>query len=116
MSSQDPRVNHDDPVKLKVRAGQVSHTHERILKHQVWQEPSYPSNCLHFLRNNAHHTGPKDANHEVPSKPLNVIIVGAGICGLATAIALARNHSTVTIYEQAHQLAEACTFNPQFSN
>ena len=40
---------------------------------------------------------------------LNVIIVGAGLGGLATAIALAQKNHNVTIYEQAHRLAEVCT-------
>jgi 2-polyprenyl-6-methoxyphenol hydroxylase-like FAD-dependent oxidoreductase len=38
--------------------------------------------------------------------PLNVIIVGAGLGGLAAAIALARNKHNVTIYEQAERIAE----------
>ncbi|KAJ5101264.1 hypothetical protein NUU61_003486 [Penicillium alfredii] len=67
------------------------------------KEPSYPSNCLHFIRSYATDSTTQRINIPVC---LNVIIVGAGLGGLATAIALARNHS-VTIYEQANQLAEA---------
>lgn len=68
------------------------------------QLPTYPSNCLHFLRSmgNVSRSEPTQNTTE----PLNVVVVGAGLGGLASAIALARKHHTVTIYEQAHQLAE----------
>lgn len=71
------------------------------------QLPTYPSNCLHFLR--SMRNGPRDEPTEVTREPLNVVVVGAGLGGLASAIALARKHHTVTIYEQAHQLAEVRT-------
>ena len=38
--------------------------------------------------------------------PLNIHVVGAGISGLATAIALARQKHTVTVHEQATELSE----------
>ncbi len=38
--------------------------------------------------------------------PLKVIIAGAGLGGLATAIALARRGHSVTVFEQAPELAE----------
>jgi salicylate hydroxylase len=37
---------------------------------------------------------------------LNIIVVGAGIGGLATAIALAISGHEVTVYEQAQELGE----------
>jgi salicylate hydroxylase len=43
---------------------------------------------------------------------LNIIIVGAGLGGLATAIALAIFGHTVTIYEQASELGEVNTKYP----
>ncbi|MBZ6433075.1 MAG: FAD-dependent oxidoreductase [Acinetobacter pittii] len=43
----------------------------------------------------------------MPTKgPLNIIVVGAGLGGLATAIALASSGHTVTVYEQAQKLGE----------
>ncbi|KAJ5151590.1 hypothetical protein N7492_009885 [Penicillium capsulatum] len=66
------------------------------------QAPTYPSNCLQFL-DNLEGTIPRQ---HVETQPLSVIVVGAGLGGLATAIALARDHHQVTIYEQANQLAE----------
>lgn len=71
------------------------------------QLPTYPSNCLHFLRSMG--DGPKSEPTQSTTEPLNVVVVGAGLGGLASAIALARKHHTVTIYEQAHQLAEVWT-------
>ncbi|KAJ5299049.1 hypothetical protein N7476_010606, partial [Penicillium atrosanguineum] len=64
--------------------------------------PSYPSNCLYFLRS-IEDSVPESARN---GEQLNVVIVGAGLGGLATAIALAQKTHHVTIYEQAHQLAE----------
>ncbi|KAJ5577538.1 uncharacterized protein N7459_006502 [Penicillium hispanicum] len=69
------------------------------------QSPRYLSNCLHFLRHVTTAPDPEPASTSTPS-PLNVVIVGAGLGGLAAAIAFARKKNTVTIYEQAHQLAE----------
>ncbi|KAJ5110554.1 hypothetical protein N7532_001089 [Penicillium argentinense] len=70
------------------------------------KSPSYPSNCLHFLRN-ADKKSTKSTNEGNDSTvQLDIAIVGAGIAGLATAIALARKKHTVTIYEQAERLAE----------
>jgi flavin-dependent dehydrogenase len=39
---------------------------------------------------------------------LNIIIVGAGLGGLAAAIALARKGHHITVIEQAPALAEVC--------
>jgi choline dehydrogenase-like flavoprotein len=63
--------------------------------------PSYPSNCLAFL-NSPPTVQPSQTAHV----RLNIIIVGAGLGGLATAIALASTGHTVTIYEQAAELGE----------
>jgi salicylate hydroxylase len=72
----------------------------------IHQIPSYPSNCLRFLSSVDPDTGNKFGNKEGHNVPLNVIIVGAGLGGLAAAIALARNKHNVTIYEQAERIAE----------
>jgi salicylate hydroxylase len=46
----------------------------------------------------------------IPAKVrLNIIVVGAGLGGLATAIALACSGHTVTVYEQAQKLGEVLT-------
>ena len=39
--------------------------------------------------------------------PFNVVIIGAGISGLATAINLCRDHHVVTVYEASPSLSEA---------
>lgn len=72
------------------------------------QLPTYPSNCLHFLRTVENASKAESVGQDT-TEPLNVAIVGAGLGGLATAIALAREHHRVTIYEQAHRLAEVWT-------
>lgn len=70
------------------------------------QIPSYPSHALHFLTSAGLSTHANDTNNHPGSLPLNISVVGAGLAGLATAIALARNHHYVTVFEQAGQLAE----------
>ncbi|KGO40051.1 Monooxygenase, FAD-binding [Penicillium expansum] len=63
--------------------------------------PRYPSNCLEFLND------PLSCEKTLPSKVrLNIIVVGAGLGGLATAIALASSGHAVTVYEQAQKLGE----------
>lgn len=69
------------------------------------QVPSYPSNCLQFaklLKETASHA----AQPKISPVNLNVILVGAGLGGLATAIALIQAGHTVTIYEQTTVLGE----------
>ncbi|KAJ5502150.1 hypothetical protein N7463_005024 [Penicillium fimorum] len=63
--------------------------------------PTYPSNCLEFLND------PLAGEKTIPAQVrLNIIVVGAGLGGLATAIALASSGHTVTVYEQAQKLGE----------
>ncbi|GAQ45917.1 conserved hypothetical protein [Aspergillus niger] len=65
------------------------------------QSTTYPSNCLYFLSRIA----VEDAI-DCSKTSLNIIVVGAGLGGLSTAIALATFGHKVTIYEQASELGE----------
>lgn len=71
---------------------------------------SYPSNCLQFLHGMKPAT-PALTAHLEPSQAklrLNVVVVGAGLGGLATAVALTRRGHQVTVLEQAPKLEEVC--------
>ncbi|KAJ5087165.1 hypothetical protein N7456_010781 [Penicillium angulare] len=69
------------------------------------QAPSYPSHCLHFLRQLGRGSSPEPTPASAWN-PLDIHIVGAGIAGLAAAISLARQNHSVTIHEQAHALPD----------
>jgi salicylate hydroxylase len=79
-------------------------------------QPSYPTQSLRFLEcgnganmqtaTNGHtNAGNSDGTRQA-LLPLNITVVGAGLGGLAAAIALARRGHTVTILEQALAIGE----------
>ncbi|KAJ5403239.1 hypothetical protein N7509_003110 [Penicillium cosmopolitanum] len=65
------------------------------------KSPTYPSNCLAFLNEKL-----IESSNNTCRVPLNIVVVGAGLGGLATAIALASSGHSVTVYEQAPALGE----------
>ncbi|KAF2140958.1 uncharacterized protein K452DRAFT_359381 [Aplosporella prunicola CBS 121167] len=69
---------------------------------------SYPTRSLEFLKKLYQSTLPRDVDEiaQLAECPLNIIIVGAGIGGLATAVALAQRGHDVTVFEQAPVLVE----------
>ncbi|KAF7561515.1 hypothetical protein G7046_g2624 [Stylonectria norvegica] len=69
---------------------------------------TYPSNCLRFLDQVDNGLQGLQGEASLPKSRvlLNIGIIGAGLGGLATAIALALRGHTVTIFEQAPVLAE----------
>lgn len=79
---------------------------------QTTEVPSatHPTRCLHFLELLNSHAHSNAAPAEAKVK-LQVIIVGAGLGGLACAIALSRRGHKVTVLEQAPALAEVRRHN-----
>lgn len=74
---------------------------------------SYPSRSLRFLQRLKAPFANEDGSSFISSArqaklKLNIIIVGAGLGGLATSIALSRRGHKVIVLEQAHQLGEVC--------
>lgn len=70
------------------------------------QMPTYPSNCLEFAKP---FLAPKTKSPNCVDKAkvsLNILLVGAGLGGLATAIALTQSGHKVTVYEQTPVLGE----------
>ena len=76
-----------------------------------FQTPSYPIRSLNFLKALHKTEGNAKAFGEIntpslSSLALSVLVVGAGLGGLAVGIALARRGHAVTIFEQAPQMGE----------
>ena len=78
------------------------------------QLPTYPAGSFDSLRNVKLQAGTNGlASHHKNKSPrikLDVIVVGAGVAGLSTAIALKREGNSVRIFEAANVLSEVCSF------
>ncbi|KAK5075318.1 hypothetical protein LTR64_001523 [Lithohypha guttulata] len=69
---------------------------------RVVQPPSYPTTSLEFLQSIKTHTN----EALLSATKIKIIVVGAGLGGLATSCALARRGHDVTCFEQAERLGE----------
>ncbi|KAJ5657186.1 uncharacterized protein N7484_000835 [Penicillium longicatenatum] len=70
------------------------------------QMPTYPSNCLEFAKRFLALEANVSDCVEKAKVPLNILLVGAGLGGLATAIALTQSGHNVTVFEQTAVLGE----------
>ncbi|KAF9887004.1 hypothetical protein FE257_010620 [Aspergillus nanangensis] len=75
---------------------------DNLIQATALRAPSYPSNCLHFLKDFHSENNTLSATKTC----LDIIVVGAGLGGLATAIALSTSGHNVTIFEQTPELGE----------
>lgn len=101
-------TNNDLPVKRnKPLFIEPASTHSSYLQSRI---PSYPTRSLNFLKALPRTGGTARTFSEVsdpkPLLTLNILVVGAGLGGLAVGIALARKGHAVTIFEQASQMGE----------
>lgn len=91
-----PDADNKDRIETQTRAG----------RHVITDTPMHPTRSLQFLNNL---TGKKESK-AVPPRParvkLRIIVVGAGLGGLACAIALARRGHEMIVLEQATELGE----------
>jgi len=73
------------------------------------EPPTYPTRSLHFLQPSKKHHASETTAPKLAKVKLNVIVVGAGLGGLAGAIALVRRGHKVDVFEQASELGEVST-------
>lgn len=115
------------PVETVVSNGHTIATKDNKQQpaHAMFTTTTYPSRALHFLTRlpDEHHangasmaamngnangvTKPAVSEDNVPGQlKLEILVVGAGLGGLATAIALGRRGFSVQVFEQAATLGE----------
>ncbi|KAJ6104926.1 hypothetical protein N7486_003615 [Penicillium sp. IBT 16267x] len=70
------------------------------------QMPTYPSNCLEFAKPFLASESKISDSLDKAGVPLKILLVGAGLGGLTTAIALTQSGHNVTVFEQTPVLGE----------
>lgn len=84
--------------------GEISNNHDQRRSLDLQHGTSYPSQSLRFLGHSPINAFEDDV--QTSRLPLRIVIVGAGLGGLATAIALARRGHSVVVLEKATKLGE----------
>lgn len=108
-NSVDGPVGVKNPVATNGHAQSNGHQSNGTREIPKYTTTSYPSNCLRFLGNLQTESPGKYAAPKEARVKLNILVVGAGLGGLATAIALRRTGHHVTVFEQAPELMEVST-------
>lgn len=113
--SEPVRLLHNTPLAEESVKPKMPHMcqddKKSVLTYTQLPIPSYPTRSLNFLKALPSIGGSVKASYEISnpspsSLALDVLVVGAGLGGLAVGIALARRGHAVTIFEQAPHMGE----------
>jgi heterodisulfide reductase subunit A-like polyferredoxin len=101
----------EEPVPMPTINGLPTHVKPTVLPETL--KATHPTRSLEFLKKLNQRATTTTAKEPLQAKvTLRVIVVGAGLGGLACAIALTRRGHKVTVLEQSSQLGEVGSTSP----